>query len=71
MDISAGLKSFFFRDVVVSFHGSATQSDITEFKFDGTRYQRSACYKANSDYLGNDGEYYNLNELHISPCKCR
>ena len=44
-----------YNDVVVSMHGSATQSGLTDYRYDGTRYMRRGCYNAEWEIL--EGEH--------------
>jgi hypothetical protein len=37
-------RSHGYRDIVTAMHGSAFESGLTVFKFDGTRYQRRECW---------------------------
>jgi hypothetical protein len=56
-----------FRDIVVSMHGSATESGLTDYRFDGDVYRETGCYNASWTVL--EGE--NLRELkepRIAPC---
>jgi len=42
-----------FRDIVVSRHMSAFQSEVIEYKFDGTAYKASGCY----EFLWGDADH--------------
>lgn len=55
-------------DIVLGMHGSATMQGLTLYRFDGTAYQRAACYNENFTVLGKDGQVHNLDEPRIIPC---
>ena len=55
-------------DIVLAMHGSATSTGLKLYKFDGSAYHRTACYNADFQYLGEDGEIYELEEPRITPC---
>ena len=57
-----------FVDVVLSRHGSAFESELRVYKFDGNVYQDNDCYMAEFQKLGADGEYHETEEAIISPC---
>ncbi len=57
-----------FHDLVLGLHTSATEAELTEYRFDGVAYRRAACYDANWTYLGKDGEYHDLKEPRITTC---
>lgn len=59
-----------FHDIVLGQHGSATETGLTLYRFDGSKYQRTACYDANWTVLGKDGEYHNRKEPRITPVIC-
>jgi hypothetical protein len=59
-----------FHDLVLGQHGSATDAGLTLYRFDGAKYRRLACYDANCEYLGKDGEYHSLKEPRITPTIC-
>jgi hypothetical protein len=56
------------RDIVLGMHGSATLTELRLYKFNGSTYRVSACYDANWQYLGKDGEYHSLKEPNITSC---
>jgi hypothetical protein len=49
----------------LSMHGSATESTIKTYKFDGSRYFRAGCY--NMIFAASDGT--ELNRPRITPCR--
>jgi len=57
-----------FYDIVLGMHGSATSTGLKLYKFDGSRYHRMACYNADFQYLGQDGEIHELENPRITPC---
>jgi hypothetical protein len=61
-------KTHGFSDIITGRHASATESELTVFKFDGTEYRDFGCFDANWSALGADGEYRELKRPHISRC---
>ena len=59
-----------FHDLVLGQHGSATETGLTLYCFDGSKYRRVACYDASWRSLGKDGEYHDLKEPRIVPTTC-
>jgi len=57
-----------YRDVVVSMHGSATESGLTEYRYRGGRYREAGCYSAEWTVRENDGTIRELKEPRITPC---
>jgi hypothetical protein len=55
-------------DLVLGFHGSATNTKLTEYKFDGEVYRSSGCYEANWSYFDKKGELHELKEPRITAC---
>jgi len=51
-----------FHDLVLGQHGSATDQDLTLYRFDGSKYKRVACYDARWDFLGKDDELHTRKE---------
>ncbi|HLM82590.1 MAG TPA: hypothetical protein VK302_18450 [Terriglobales bacterium] len=56
-----------FHDLVLNQHGSAFEQGLTLYRFDGSRYRFVACYDANWEILGKDGEVHDLKEPRITP----
>jgi hypothetical protein len=54
-------------DVVTSMHGSAFESEVTRWEFDGSQYRRIAC--ANVNYMDEDGNEYDLPHIRPKPCR--
>jgi hypothetical protein len=52
-----------FRDIVLSRHSSAFESEVTEYKFNGTSYVSSACY----NFLWGTGDQ-TFKQPHVKPC---
>jgi hypothetical protein len=57
-----------FHDLVLGQHASATEHGLTLYRFDGFKYRFVACYDANWEILGRDGEVHQLSEPRITPC---
>jgi hypothetical protein len=60
-----------FHDLVLGQHGSATEQELTLYRFDGSKYRRVACYLADWSLLGKDGEYHTRKEPHLTPTICQ
>ncbi|HKS83079.1 MAG TPA: hypothetical protein VJR23_16365 [Candidatus Acidoferrales bacterium] len=58
-----------FKDIVVASHSSATDSALTLFRYDGSRYQAAGCYDANWAPLEN-GIVHQLKEPRITSSAC-
>ena len=58
-----------FRDVVLKMHGSATETTIKIYEFNGSRYLRAACYDENTTLLDADGNVQELEKPRITPCR--
>jgi len=52
-----------FRDIVLSRHSSAFESEVIEYKFEGTSYVGDACY----DFLWGTGDQ-TFKQSHVTPC---
>jgi len=59
-----------FHDLVLGQHGSATDTGLTLYRFDGSKYRRIACYDADWSFLGKDGEYHTRKEPRLTPTIC-
>jgi hypothetical protein len=59
-----------FHDLVLGQHGSATDSGLTLYRYDGAKYRRVACYDADLSFLGKDGEYHTREEPRLTPTIC-
>ena len=57
-----------FHDLVLGFHGSATNTGLSEYKFQGNVYRPAGCYEANWSYLDENGDVHDLKEPRITPC---
>jgi len=55
-------------DIVLGLHASGLESQLTEYKFDGTRYSERDCYLATWRYLGRDNEYHDSRVPRLSRC---
>lgn len=61
-------RSINFFDIVLTRHGSAFESEVTVYKFNGSSYGECGCYTAQWARLGDDGEQHRLKEPQITPC---
>lgn len=59
-----------FHDLVLGQHGSATDTGLTLYRFDGSKYRRLACYDADWSFLGKDGEVHTRKEPRLTPTIC-
>ena len=59
-----------FRDIVLAMHGSATESQLTLYKYANGAYHDVACYDANWTVLEGD-TIRELKEPRITPCGTR
>ena len=59
-----------YRDIMTTRHGSAWQSGLTLYKFDGHEYRRSACFSEMDGFRGRDGEYHFRKKPRITPVPC-
>lgn len=57
------------RDVVLRMHGSATESTVKSYRFNGMRYIRSACYNESFAILDSNGNLQELSEPRRTPCR--
>ena len=51
-------------------HGSAWDSGLTLYKFDGRRYRRVACYQRTYRYRDRRGNFRELRRPRVTPEKC-
>jgi hypothetical protein len=58
-----------FNDLVLSMHGSATESGLTLYKFNGSSYDDVACYDENSEAADESGQFHHLKEPRVTPCR--
>ena len=59
-----------YRDIITSMHGSAWDSGLTLYKFDGRRYRRVACYQRTYRYRDRRGNFRELRRPRATPEKC-
>lgn len=59
-----------FRDIVLSMHGSATESGLTDYRYKGGVYHDVGCYDASWSVV-EDGKERELKEPLITPCGSR
>jgi hypothetical protein len=57
------------RDLVLSMHGSATDSTLTLYKFNGSSYGDVACYDENWETADENGDFHHLKEPRITACR--
>ncbi len=57
-----------FSDIVLGMHGSATDTTLTLYKFDGSRYKDAGCWEANWAALDKDGNWRELKEPRVTQC---
>jgi hypothetical protein len=57
-----------FRDLVLGMHGSAFESELRLYKFDGSSYKRAGCYEATWQITDEHGNAQRLEEPRISQC---
>ena len=60
-----------YRDIITAMHGSAWDSDLRLYKFDGREYRRSGCFFRTYDYLDIHGRMRELKRPRITPAACR
>lgn len=58
-----------YLDLVLGMHGSATEQTLYLYQFRQGKYQRTACYEANWEYLDKNDEIHELKEPRITPCR--
>ncbi len=59
-----------YRDVRTWHHGSAVDSDVTVYKFDGRRYRNVACANYAYGYRDSHGEWHDSKRPRITPLEC-
>lgn len=59
-----------FRDLIASMHGSASDSDLTLYKFDGKRYRRAACFFRTYRYRDGSGRFRDRRRPLVTRTKC-
>jgi hypothetical protein len=57
-----------FSDIVLGMHGSATDSTLTIYKFDGSKYRDAGCYEANWGIVDKGGTWHDLKEPRVTRC---
>lgn len=55
-------------DLVLGMHGSAFESELRLYKFDGSRYKQRGCYEASWQVIDEHGNAQHLKEPRISAC---
>jgi hypothetical protein len=60
-----------FHDIVLGQHGSAFMQGLHLYRFDGSKYRRTACYEANWRISEKDRNVSELKEPKITPCKTK
>jgi|SRR6267143_2617122 len=59
-----------YRDVIASMHGSAWESGLTLYKFDGKQYRRMGCFFRTYRYQDRNGRYLDSKRPKITRVKC-
>lgn len=59
-----------YRDIITSMHGSAWDSDLTLYKFDGKQYQRVGCFFRTYRYKDKLGNFRESKRPRITRAKC-
>jgi hypothetical protein len=59
-----------YRDVMTSMHGSAFDSELALYKFDGKQYQLRRCYYRTYRSRDKFGNFHDLKRPIITPLKC-
>ncbi|HXU34704.1 MAG TPA: hypothetical protein VN851_29345 [Thermoanaerobaculia bacterium] len=59
-----------YRDVMTAMHGSAWESSLTLYKFDGKRYRRKACFERTYQYKDAKGELREWKKPRITKTEC-
>jgi hypothetical protein len=59
-----------YRDIIASMHGSAWDSDLTLYKFDGKEYRRVGCFVRTYRYEDKRGRKREWKRPQITPVEC-
>ena len=59
------------RDIMTAMHGSAWDSDLSVYKFDGTQYRLKECMSRSYSYLDKQGRVRETSKPIIKPIKCQ
>jgi hypothetical protein len=59
-----------YRDIMTARHGSAWDSDLVVYKFDGRVYRQSACFSRTYRYRDAHGNFHELKRPRIAPVSC-
>jgi len=59
-----------YRDLVTSAHGSAFDSELRIFQFDGKRYRLKECYDKSYSYLDKQGNLHTRDHAKVTPEPC-
>lgn len=60
-----------YRDILVSQHGSAFDSEFRRYSYDGRRYRPVFCYDSRYHVLDSHGEIHELKRPMITPVECQ
>lgn len=60
-----------YRDIITAMHGSATDSDLSVYKFDGKQYQLKECMERSYSYKDKQGRYRIRRTPLITHVKCQ
>jgi hypothetical protein len=58
-----------FRNIELAMHGSATESTVKIYKFNGSRYLRSGCQDVSFETLDKEGNRQELEKPLVTPCR--
>jgi len=59
-----------YRDLMAVMHGSAWESDLTLYKFNGEEYERDSCFYRTYQYEDSDGTLREWEEPQITKVEC-
>jgi len=65
------MRSSRFAAIVISMHGSATESELREYRYADGRYRETGCYGASWEEREADNSVRELKEPRITPCESR
>jgi hypothetical protein len=70
IEVQSGV-SHGYRDIMTARHGSAWDSDLSLFQFDGHEYRRVRCFDRRDRYLDSSRRPHELKRPRITPRACR
>ena len=60
-----------YRDIVTAMHGSAGDSDLSVYRFDGTQYRLVRCMSRSYSYIDRQGRFRETDRPIIRPRECQ